>query len=152
MCMRVAVICILHGYTFGLGIDICTCADIRLCTSDTQFCVKEIDVGLAADIGTLSRLPKVVGSISWVKEVCMTARVFGGAEALRVGLVSGVFENKEGAVKEAIELAAVIAAKGPVAVQGTKEILNYSIDHTIQDGECLNMSLLGHSLLMILLL
>src|SRR4051794_26750765 len=117
----VAVIVVLHGYTLGLAIDICATADIRLCTDATQFAVKEVDNGLAADIGTLSRLPKIVGSFSWVKDICLTARTFDADEALRVGLVSAVYKSKDEAVEEGLKLAAVIAAKSPVAVQGTKE-------------------------------
>ncbi|KAI9763682.1 MAG: hypothetical protein M1840_009155 [Geoglossum simile] len=128
------VIAILHGYTFGLAIDICAAADIRLCTSTTQFAVKEVDNGLAADIGTLSRLPKIVGSFSWVKDICLSARIFGADEALGVGLVSAVYGSKGEAVKEGLKLATTISAKSPVAVQGTKELLNWSRDHTVADG------------------
>ncbi|KAI9887559.1 MAG: hypothetical protein M1823_000650 [Watsoniomyces obsoletus] len=130
------VICILHGHSLGLAIDLCTCADIRLCSSDVRFSVKEVDLGLAADIGTLSRLPKCVGSASWVKDVCLTARTFGAEEAHRVGLVSGVFEDKGRAVNAGLDLARVIASKSPVAVQGTKEILNFSRDRSVEDSEC----------------
>ncbi|KAI9786363.1 MAG: hypothetical protein M1816_008024 [Peltula sp. TS41687] len=128
------VICILHGHSLGLALDIATCADIRLCTRTTGFGVKEVDIGLAADVGTLSRLPKAVGSASWVRDVCLTGRVFGAEEAYRVGLVSGVFETKEKAVQEGLGLAETMAAKSPVAVQGTKEVLNYSRDHTVMEG------------------
>ncbi|KAI9813668.1 MAG: putative secondary metabolism biosynthetic enzyme [Pycnora praestabilis] len=128
------VICVLHGYTLGLGIDIATAADVRICASNTKFAIKEVDIGLAADIGTLTRLPKVVGSYSWVKDVCLTARIFGVEEALRVGLVSGVYEDKARAVEAGLKMAALIASKSPVAVQGTKELLNFSRDHNVQDG------------------
>ncbi|KAH0538953.1 hypothetical protein FGG08_004468 [Glutinoglossum americanum] len=128
------VIIVLHGYSLGLAIDICTAADIRLCASNTRFAVKEVDNGLAADIGTLSRLPKIVSSFSWVKDVCLSARPFGADEALRVGFISGVYGNKDEAVKEGLKLAASIAGKSPVAVQGTKELLNWSRDHTVADG------------------
>ena len=128
------IICVMHGYTYGLGIDISTCADVRICSADTRFAVKEVDIGLAADIGTLSRLPKVVGSQSWVKDVALSARVFGAEEALKVGFVSNVFPGKNQAVGEGIRWAAMIAGKSPVAVQGTKELLNWSRDHTIKDG------------------
>lgn len=112
------------------------CADVRLCAADARFAVKEVDVGLAADVGTLSRLGKVVGSGSWVKEVCLTGRGFGAEEAMRVGFVGGVVaEGKEGVVAEAVRMAAVMAGKSPVAVQGTKELLNWSRDHGVADGE-----------------
>ncbi len=110
------------------------CTDVRLCAKDTKFAVKEVDIGLAADIGTLSRLPKVVGNASWCKDVCLTARVFSAEEALRVGFVSGVYEDKDAAVKAGLELAELMASKSPVAVQGTKDILNFSRDHSVEDG------------------
>ena len=128
------VIAVLHGFTLGLGIDLATAADIRLCSRDAQLAVKEVDIGLAADIGTLSRLPKVVGSYGWVKEVSLTARVFGAEEALRVGLVNSVHADREATIAAALDMAKTMAMKSPVAVQGTKEILNWSRDHSVQDG------------------
>ncbi|TVY80498.1 Delta(3,5)-Delta(2,4)-dienoyl-CoA isomerase, partial [Lachnellula suecica] len=128
------VICIMHGVTFGLGIDISTCADIRICSSDTKFAVKEVDIGLAADIGTLSRLPKVVGNFSWVKDVCLSARIFSGEEALKVGFVSQVLITKADAMAKGLEMANLLAAKSPVAVQGTKELLNHARDNKLADS------------------
>ncbi|RAL58253.1 hypothetical protein DID88_002253 [Monilinia fructigena] len=128
------VICVLHGYSFGLSIDISTCADIRICTSDVKMAVKEVDIGLAADIGTLSRLPKIVGSFSWVKDVCLSARVFGAEEALRVGFVSHVEPTKEKAIERALGMAKLLAEKSPVAVQGTKELLNHARDNKLADS------------------
>jgi delta(3,5)-delta(2,4)-dienoyl-CoA isomerase len=130
-----AVICVLHGYSFGLALDISTCADIRICASNTKFAVKEVDIGLAADIGTLSRLPKVVGNFSWVKDVALTARTFGADEAYRVGFVSQVHDTKDKALEASLKLAALMATKSPVAVQSTKELLNHSRDHTVADSK-----------------
>lgn len=128
------VICVMHGFTFGLGLDISTCADVRICSTDTKFSVKEVDIGLAADIGTLTRLPKVVGNFSWVKEVALSARVFGAEEALSVGFVSQVHETKDKAIESALKLGELLASKSPVAVQGTKELLNHARDHTVADS------------------
>jgi len=128
------VIVVMHGYTFGLGIDLATAADVRICSQDVKFSVREVDIGLAADVGTLTRLPKVVGNFSWVKDVAMTARIFGAEEALRVGFVSDVQGDKGAAVKKGVELAALMASKSPVAVQGTKELLNFSRDHNLATG------------------
>ncbi|KAJ3501864.1 hypothetical protein NM208_g16846 [Fusarium decemcellulare] len=129
-----AVICVLHGISIGLAIDISCCADIRICASNTRFAVKEVDIGLAADIGTLARLPKVVGSTSWVKDVCLTARDFSAQEALAVGFVSQVHEGKEAAVQAGVALATTLADKSPVAVQGTKELLNYGRDNAVAES------------------
>lgn len=99
-----------------------------------KLCVKEVDIGLAADIGTLTRLPKIVGSFSWVKDVSLSARVFGADEALRVGLVSQVLETKAKTVDAALKMAELLATKSPIAVQGTKEFLNHARDHTVADS------------------
>ena len=96
--------------------------------------VKEVDIGLAADIGTLSRLPKVVGSFSWVKDVCLSARTFGAEEALRVGFVSYVEPTKEKAIGRALSIARLLTEKSPVAVQGTKELLNHARDNRLADS------------------
>lgn len=129
-----AVICVSHAISIGLAIDIACCADIRFAAANTRFAVKEVDIGLAADIGTLARLPKIVGSTSWVKDVCLTARDFSAQEALSVGFVSRVLDDKAATIKAALELAATLAEKSPVAVQGTKELLNYGREHGTADS------------------
>jgi Delta3,5-Delta2,4-dienoyl-CoA isomerase len=136
-----ATIAVLHGISFGLAIDMSACCDIRICSKDVRLSVKEVDIGLAADIGTLSRLPKIVGSLSWVKEVCLSARIFGAEEALAFGLVSQVHENKAKSVEAAFKLAGLIVSKSPVAVQGTKELINHARDNTVADSTS-NLALL----------
>jgi delta(3,5)-delta(2,4)-dienoyl-CoA isomerase len=128
------VIAVMHSISFGLAIDLSLACDIRLSTADTKFCVKEVDIGLAADVGTLSRLPHAVGNQSWAKEVCLSARIFGSDEAQRVGFVSGVYKDKAEAVAEGLKIASRIASKSPVATMGTKELLNYSRGRTVADG------------------
>ncbi|KAH7396925.1 ClpP/crotonase-like domain-containing protein [Phaeosphaeria sp. MPI-PUGE-AT-0046c] len=128
------VIAVFHGISYGLALDMSLACDIRFSTSTTQFSVKEVDIGLAADIGTLSRLPHSVGNHSWIKEIAFSARIFGSDEALQHGLVSRVYEDKDKAVGAALELASLIASKSPVAVQGTKHIINYSRERTVADG------------------
>ncbi|KAF4236312.1 hypothetical protein CNMCM8980_002956 [Aspergillus fumigatiaffinis] len=109
-------------------------ADVRICAQDTIFCVKEVDLGIASDVGILSRLPKAVGSYTWVKDVAMTGRDFGADEALQVGFVSSVLPTKEGAVNEAFKIASVLSEKSPVAVQTVKHFLDYSREHTVAEG------------------
>ncbi|WYZ41532.1 hypothetical protein EsH8_V_000427 [Colletotrichum jinshuiense] len=128
------VICVLHGISIGIAIDISCCADVRICARNTRFAVKEVDIGIAADLGTLSRLPKLVGSTSWVKDVCLSARDFLADEALAVGFVSQVHETKDAAVEAGLRLANFIATKSPVAVQGTKELLNHARDHSVAEN------------------
>lgn len=68
------VIAAVHNACFGAGVDLITACDIRYCAKDSFFCVKEVDVGLAADVGSLQRLPKVIGNNSLVRELCFTGR------------------------------------------------------------------------------
>ncbi|KAG0219480.1 putative enoyl CoA hydratase [Mortierella sp. NVP41] len=129
-----AVVAAIHGPCIGGGIDITTACDIRYASKDAYFSVKEVDIGLAADVGSLQRLPKVVGNISWVRELCLTGRNFDSKEALEQGFISKVLPDYAAVVAEAIATAKVIAEKSPVAAIGTKHILNYSRDHTVQEG------------------
>ncbi|RMZ81025.1 hypothetical protein DV738_g2406, partial [Chaetothyriales sp. CBS 135597] len=129
------VIALLHGYTFGLGIDLATAADIRLAADTVKFSVKEVDIGIAADVGTLARLPKIAGFTSWVKEVALTARVFGAQEAYHNNFVSQVVPGgKDGLVKAGLDLAKVIASKSPVAVQGTKNVIDAGYGRVLEDN------------------
>jgi len=130
------VVALIHGYAYGLGIDLSSACDMRFCTSDTKFCVKEVDIGLAADVGTLSRLPKVVGGVtSWVKDVCLTARPFTAEEALKNNFVSRVVNGgKVELLKEGLEAAKYLSSKSPVAVQGTKNILDAAWGRTVEDN------------------
>ncbi|XP_055051608.1 delta(3,5)-Delta(2,4)-dienoyl-CoA isomerase, mitochondrial isoform X2 [Misgurnus anguillicaudatus] len=128
------VIVAVHGGCIGGGVDLITACDIRLCTQDAWFQVKEVDVGLAADVGTLQRLPKVIGSRSLVNELALTARKMYADEAKSCGLVSRVFPDKETMMAGALEMAGEIASRSPVAVQGTKINLIFSRDHSVPEG------------------
>ncbi|XP_004529483.1 delta(3,5)-Delta(2,4)-dienoyl-CoA isomerase, peroxisomal [Ceratitis capitata] len=128
------VIAAMHSGCIGAGVNLITAADIRYCSEDAFFSVKEVDIGMAADVGVLQRLPKIVGNVSLARELCYTARRFGAAEAHNLGLVSKVFPTKEACVEGALELAETIAEKSPIAVQATKANLIYSQSRTNQEG------------------
>ncbi|XP_029062610.1 delta(3,5)-Delta(2,4)-dienoyl-CoA isomerase, mitochondrial [Monodon monoceros] len=140
------VIGAIHGGCIGAGVDLITACDIRYCTQDASFQVKEVDLGLAADVGTLQRLPRVIGNQSLVNELAFTARKMMADEALDCGLVSRVFPDKEVMLDAAFALAAEISSKSPVAVQSTKINLLYSRDHSVTDSlnfmKSWNMSML----------
>jgi Delta3,5-Delta2,4-dienoyl-CoA isomerase len=129
------VIALMHGFAIGLAIDLSTACDIRLCTDDVKFCVKEVDIGLAADVGTLSRFPKVVGFTSWAKEVALSARFFTAQEAVQNNFVSrSVSGGKAALLEEGLKLAKLIASKSPVAVQGTKNIMDAGYGRVLEDN------------------
>jgi len=91
-------------------------------------------VGLAADVGTLARLPKVIGSASLVSELALTARAIGAAEAMQCGLVSCVSSDRPQLLTRAKELATLVASKSPLAIAGTKHNLLFSRDHTVAEA------------------
>ncbi|XP_029781995.1 delta(3,5)-Delta(2,4)-dienoyl-CoA isomerase, mitochondrial [Suricata suricatta] len=128
------VIAAVHGGCIGAGVDLITACDIRYCAQDAFFQVKEVDIGLAADVGTLQRLPKVIGNQSLVNELAFTSRKMMADEALDSGLVSRVFPNKEDTLEAAFTLAAEISTKSPVAVQSTKINLVYSRNHSVAES------------------
>ncbi|XP_055331866.1 delta(3,5)-Delta(2,4)-dienoyl-CoA isomerase, mitochondrial-like isoform X2 [Paramacrobiotus metropolitanus] len=128
------VIAAVHGGCIGAGINMVAACDIRYCTEDAVFAIKEVDIGIAADVGVLQRMPKYTGNDSLLRELAFTARNFSAAEARKIGFLSKTFDSKEGMLNSAMDLAAVIARKSPIAIQGTKVHLNYSRDHTVQEG------------------
>ncbi|KAF6025376.1 ECH1 [Bugula neritina] len=128
------VIAAVHSACVGGGVDLVTACDVRFCSADAYFQVKEVDLGLAADVGTLQRLPKIVGNGSFVKDICYTARKVYSQEALDMGIVSRVLATKDSCVEAALNTAKLIAEKSPVAVQATKESINYSRDHPVTDS------------------
>jgi len=95
----------MHGYVIGAGVDVSSACDIRLSTSDAKFTIREVDIGMCADIGTLQRFQKVVGNQSWVREMLYTGRFFDGKEALHQGYVSQVFESEKALMDGAMKLA-----------------------------------------------
>lgn len=89
------VITLIHGSCIGAGVNFITAADIRYCTEDAVFQLKEVAIGMAADVGALQRLPRVVGSSSIAYELCLTARKMPSSEAKECGLVSRVFKDQK---------------------------------------------------------
>ncbi|XP_063793993.1 delta(3,5)-Delta(2,4)-dienoyl-CoA isomerase, mitochondrial [Pseudophryne corroboree] len=128
------VIAAVHNGCIGGGVDLVCACDIRYCTQDSYFQIKEVDVGLAADVGTLQRLPHIIGSRSLANELAFTARKMLSDEALSSGFVSRIFPDKPSLLVAAIDLASEIATKSPIAVQGTKVNLLYSRDHSVQES------------------
>lgn len=130
---RKPVLAAIAGGCIGGGIDLITCADMRYASSDAFFTIKEIDIGMVADVGTLQRLPKLIGQ-GITRELAYTGRNFDAAEAHSMGLVNRVFESREALYAGVQQIAASIAAKSPLSIRGTKEMLNYARDHSVADS------------------
>lgn len=131
--IRLPVITAIHGACLGGGIDFITAADMRLASRDAYFGVEEIHIGMAADVGTLQRLPKLIAP-GIARELAYTGRKFSAEEAMTMGLLNSVHEDHEAVVDAALELARTIAAKSPLAIAGIKQSLNYARDHSVADG------------------
>ncbi len=131
---RKPVLAAIHGACVGGGVDLICCADMRYAAADAQFSIREIDIGMVADVGTLQRLPKIVGSAGWVRELAYTGRTVDAAEARAMGLVDRVYDTREALHAGVREIAAAIAAKSPLSIRGIKEMLNYARDHSVVDG------------------
>jgi enoyl-CoA hydratase len=116
------VIAAIHGYCLGAGIDLITACDIRWSTADATFSVRETRLGLVADVGTMQRLPRIVGP-GHVAELVYTGADIGAERALEIGLVSRVLPDEEGLHKEAMDLAEEIASNSPLVVEGAKAVL-----------------------------
>jgi len=130
---RKPVIAAIHGSCFGGAIDLITACDIRYASVEASFCVKEVDLSIVADIGTLQRLPHLVGE-GRARELALTARVFDSQEANAIGLISHSLPSPSELLSYTREQALIISQKSPLAVRGTKQILNYSRDHSIAEG------------------
>jgi enoyl-CoA hydratase len=123
----------IHGACIGGGVDLICAADMRYCSADAQFVIKEIQLGFVADVGTLQRLPKLIGD-SMARELCYTGRPVAGAEAKAIGFVNRCYGSRDELTAGVGEIARSIADKSPLAVRGTKEMLLYTRDHSVADS------------------
>ena len=131
--IRVPVIAAIHGGCIGGAVDMVTACDIRLASDNAFFCIQEINIGMAADVGTLQRLPKIIPD-SKMREMAYTGRRMYAEEAKEAGLVSGTYGSQEELIEAANKLASEIASKSPVAIYGLKAVMNYSRDHNVNDS------------------
>jgi len=130
---RVPVLAAIHNTCIGGGVDMTCCADMRYATQDAHFSIREIDIGMTADVGTLQRLPKIIPD-GVVRELAYTGRSMGAQEAREVGFLNRVFEDRETMLREVTAIARTIAKKSPLAMRGSKEMLLYSRDHSVAEG------------------
>lgn len=127
------IIAAIHGACIGGGIDLVSACDMRYATTDAKFAVKEVDLAIVADVGTLQRLPRLIGD-GLARELAYTGRVFDGKEAHAMKLVNQTFTDKDTLLTFVLDLAADIARKSPLTIRGIKDTLNYSRDHTVAEG------------------
>lgn len=125
---RFPVICAVQGGCIGGGLDLASACDIRLCTEDAFFCLQEINIGMAADLGSLQRLPRIAPQ-GLAREMAYTGDRLPAARALASGLVNAVLPDTSALHAAALAMARKIAAKSPLAISGTKRAMNHARDH-----------------------
>jgi len=130
---RKPVLAAIHHTCIGGGVDMTSCCDMRYCTEDAYFSIKEIEIGMVADVGTLQRLPRLIGD-GMLRELAYTGRKLGAEEARQLGFVNRVFPDRDALLQGVTEIAREIAAKSPLAVRGSKEMILYARDHSVADG------------------
>ncbi len=130
---RKPVIAAVHGSCVGGGIDLIAACDMRYAAQGSRFSIKEVDLGIVADIGTLQRLPHLVGE-GMVRELAYTGRYFDADEACSMGMINRVYQSKDLMMTAVSDLAQSIAEKSPLTIRGIKQVLNYSRDHTVEEG------------------
>ncbi|GAA4866526.1 crotonase/enoyl-CoA hydratase family protein [Actinomycetospora straminea] len=132
---RVPVLAAIQGACVGAGLDLAVVCDLRYATPRTRFSLKEVDMGLAADVGVLQRLPRIVGE-GRAREMAYTCRDVRGDEAATIGLVNACVDtdDPEALLAHVTEVARGLAAKSPLALRGTKHAITYARDHSVADG------------------
>src|SRR5579862_3742034 len=124
------VIAAIHGYCIGGGVDVISACDIRLASADAVFSVRETKVAIVADLGSLQRLPRIIGA-GHVAELAYTGKDIDAERAREIGLVNDVFGDRDALLEAARALGSQIAANSPLAVQGTKAVLAANDGHTV---------------------
>ena len=130
---RKPVIAAVHGNCIGAGLDMITACDVRICSQDATFSLKEAAVAIVADVGVLQRIPHIVGQ-GHARELAFTARHIDARRAKEILLVNDVYEDQAALMEAAEKLALEIAENSPLAVMAGKAVLNYGIGKSVEDG------------------
>jgi enoyl-CoA hydratase/carnithine racemase len=130
---RKPVIAAVHGHCIGGGVDLLCACDVRMASRDAVFSVRETRLAMIADLGTLQRMQRIVGE-GWFRELVFTGRDFTAEEAMQMGFVTRLCDDREAVILEAGKLAGEIADNSPLAVQGAKEVILYSREHGVKAG------------------
>ena len=127
------VLAAIQGYCIGGAIDLISACDMRYAADDALFSIREIDMGMAADVGTLQRLPRLIGD-GIMRELAYTGRNVKADEAARIGLVNRTYTDLSELLEGVFAIAREIAAKSPIAITGSKRMISFMRDHGVDEG------------------
>ena len=130
---RIPVLAAIQGGCIGGAVDMTSACDIRYCTADAFFCIQEINLAMTADVGTFPRLCKLIPE-GWVRELAYTGRRLPAEKAKAIGLVNEVYADQATMMSAVMDTAREIATNNPLAVTGSKVMINYARDHAIKDA------------------
>ena len=130
---RFPVIAAVQGGCIGGAVDLATACCLRYCTRDAFFCIQEINIGMMADVGTMNRMPRQIPE-AVMRELAYTGDRLGAERAERLGFVNGLFDNHDALIEGALAVAKKIAAKAPVAIAASKEMISYARDHSVAES------------------
>lgn len=142
---RKPVIAAIHSYCIGGGLDVITACDIRICTKDSVFSLREAAIGFVADVGVLQRIPTIVGQ-GVARELAFTAKDIDAQRAKEINLVNAVYDNYDELLVEAEKMAREIADNSPLAVQASKSVLKYGIGKSIEDSLKFNAAVSNYTI------
>jgi enoyl-CoA hydratase len=131
--MSKPVIAAVHHWCIGAGLDLISGCDIRVCSASAKFSLREVRVGMVADVGSLQRLPAIIGEGA-TRELAFTGKDIDAERALRLGLVSEVFDDDDALWAGARALAADVAKNSPLVVRGIKNVMNRRLEAEVRDG------------------
>ena len=130
---RMPVLAAVQGGCIGGAVDMTSACDIRYCTADAFFCIQEINIAMTADVGTFPRLCKLIPE-GWVRELAYTGRRLPAEKAKAIGLVNEVYADHAAMMSAVMATAREIAAKNPLAVAGSKAMINHARDHSTAES------------------
>ncbi|MBD3584138.1 crotonase/enoyl-CoA hydratase family protein [Salinimonas sp. HHU 13199] len=131
--IRIPVLAAVQGAAIGGAVDLLCACDMRYCTTDAYFSVKETQLAMTADLGTLQRLPRLI-PMGLAKELAYTGRDLTSSQALQAGFVNNVYDDRDALMEGVTQIAQDIASQSPMAVAGTKKMINYAADHSVADS------------------
>ncbi|GBF49539.1 enoyl-CoA hydratase [Leptospira ryugenii] len=126
-------IALIQRHCIGGGLDLISACDVRYASKDASFSLREAKVGIVADMGSLQRLPAIIGQGN-TRELALTGKDIDANEALRMGLVTKVFDTEEEMFAYGLKTAHEIAENPTIVIRGVKQVMNASAHFNLKDA------------------